>query len=139
MLETVDGTRLPARPSGKCGHSMRYLYLGLGWFFVALGVIGAFLPVMPTTIFLIIAAWCFARSSPELEAWLLAHPLFGATLRNWRERGAISKRAKLMACGMIAVSYCIYLGFRHPSPLAAVLVGLAMAAPAVYVATRPHA
>lgn len=118
---------------------MRYLYLGLGWFFVALGVIGAFLPVMPTTIFLIIAAWCFARSSPELEAWLLNHRVFGATLRNWRERGAISRRAKLMACSMIAISYGFYFGFRHPSPLAAVLVGLAMAAPAIYVATRPHA
>lgn len=118
---------------------MRYVYLGLGWFFVALGIIGAFLPIMPTTIFLIIAAWCFARSSPELEAWLLDHPMFGQTLRNWRERGAISRRAKLLACSMIAVSYAIFLVSRHPTPLAAALVGFAMAAPAIYVATRPHA
>jgi uncharacterized membrane protein YbaN (DUF454 family) len=118
---------------------MRYVYLCLGWFFVALGVVGAFLPVMPTTIFLILAAWCFARSSPELEAWLLSHPVFGTTLRNWRERGAISRRAKLLACGMILASYAFYVGYRHPSPLAATLVGLAMAAPAIYVATRPHA
>lgn len=118
---------------------MRYVYLGLGWFCVALGIVGAFLPVMPTTIFLILATWFFARSSPELEAWLLGHPLFGETLSTWRERGAISRRAKLLACGMIAVSYAIYLGLRDPSLLAAVLVGIAMAAPAVYVATRPDA
>lgn len=118
---------------------MRYVYLGLGWFFVGLGIIGAFLPVMPTTIFLIMAAWCFARSSPELEAWLLAHPLFGETLTNWRERGAISKRAKLLACGMIAFSYALFLTFSHPSLTLAITIGVVMAAPAIYVATRPHA
>lgn len=116
---------------------MRFVYLGLGWFFVALGIIGAFLPVMPTTIFLIIAAWCFARSSPELEAWLLAHPLFGAPLRNWRERGAISRRAKILACTMIALSYGMFLHFSQPGPRLAVLVLALMAAPALYVATRP--
>lgn len=118
---------------------MRYFYLGLGWFFVALGIIGAFLPVMPTTIFLIIAAWCFARSSPELEAWLLSHPVFGKTLTDWRERGAISKRAKILACSMIAVSYVLFFVFSHPSTALALGVGAVMAAPAVYVATRPHA
>ena len=117
---------------------MRFVYLGLGWFFVALGIIGAFLPVMPTTIFLILAAWCFARSSPELEAWLLAHPLFGEPLRIWRERGSISRRAKILACSMIAVSYGIFLHFSQPGPRLAILVFALMAAPALYVATRPH-
>ncbi len=116
---------------------MRFVYLGLGWFFVALGIIGAFLPVMPTTIFLILAAWCFARSSPELEAWLLAHPLFGEPLRNWRERGSISRRAKILACSMIAVSYGIFLHFSQPGPRLAVLVFVLMAAPAIFIATRP--
>ncbi len=50
---------------------------------VMLGFIGALVPLMPTTIFLILAAWFFARSSPRLEAWLMHHPRFGATLRNW--------------------------------------------------------
>lgn len=118
---------------------MRYFYLGLGWFFVALGIIGAFLPVMPTTIFLIIAAWCFARSSPELEAWLLSHPVFGKTLTDWRERGAISKRAKVLACSMIAASYAVFVTFSHPTVVLALGVGAVMAAPALYVATRPHA
>lgn len=117
---------------------MRYFYLGLGWFFVALGIIGALLPVMPTTIFLILAAWCFARSSPELEAWLLNHPLFGETLTRWRERGAIPRRAKIIACTMITASYGIFYYARQPSPKLAVAVFLLMAAPALYVATRPH-
>lgn len=116
---------------------MRFFYLALGWFFVALGIIGAFLPVMPTTIFLIVAAWCFARSSPELETWLLSHPLFGEPLRNWRERGAISRRAKIIACTMIATSYGIFLFANEPGPRLATLVFVLMAAPALYVATRP--
>ncbi len=116
---------------------MRYLYLGFGWFFVGLGIVGAFLPVMPTTIFLIIAAWCFARSSPELEAWLLAHPVFGTALRRWREKGAISRRAKLMASGMIAASYTVFLLTAHPSPRLVILVGLLMAAPVIFITTCP--
>src|SRR6187551_2804897 len=61
---------------------MRVVYFCMGCVMVALGAIGAVTPLLPTTIFLIIAAWCFARSSPRLEAWLLNHPTFGKTLRD---------------------------------------------------------
>ena len=67
----------------------RPAWLGLGLFFVLLGFIGALLPLMPTTIFLILAAGCFARSSPRLENWLLTHPHFGHHIVAWREKGAI--------------------------------------------------
>jgi hypothetical protein len=73
---------------------MRSVYLVLGFIFIALGFVGAFLPVLPTTPFLILATTCFARSSPRLESWLLSHPRFGPSLRAWRERGAIPLRAK---------------------------------------------
>ena len=69
---------------------MRWLWFAAGWLMVALGFIGAMLPVMPTTIFLIMAVGCFARSSPRFERWLLEHPQFGRPLRQWREEGAIS-------------------------------------------------
>ena len=74
---------------------MRVVYFCMGWVMVALGVIGAVTPLLPTTIFLIAAAGCFARSSPRLEAWLLDHPRFGKPLRDWRAAGAISRPAKL--------------------------------------------
>lgn len=62
---------------------MRWLWFCAGWLMVALGFIGALLPVMPTTIFLIAAAGCFARSSPRFERWLLDHPRFGPPLVAW--------------------------------------------------------
>ena len=76
---------------------MRHLYLALGFVFVALAVAGVVLPVLPTTPFLIVAAGCFARSSPRLERRLLAHPRFGPALLAWRERRAIPRKAKFLA------------------------------------------
>ncbi|AYD02030.1 YbaN family protein [Neorhizobium sp. NCHU2750] len=116
---------------------MRYVFLCLGWLFVALGVIGAFLPVMPTTPFLLLAVACFARSSPRLEAWLMNHKTFGPSLRNWRERGAISKRAKIMAISLMSVSYVGFWFGSHPAPWLAILVAACMIGPAIFMLTRP--
>jgi len=120
---------------GKVG---RTGFLALGCLMLALGIIGAFLPVMPTTIFLILAAWCFARSSPRLEAWLLNHPRFGPGLRRWREEGAVPRRAKLMACLGMAIGYCVFFVGAQPGPLLAAVVALFMLGSAVYVVSRPE-
>jgi uncharacterized protein len=81
----------------------RPLYLVGGLLSVSFGVIGAFLPIVPTVPFLLLAAFCFARSNPEWEARLLNHPQYGAQLRDWRERRAISRPAKLAAVGAMSV------------------------------------
>lgn len=75
----------------------RPLWLAGGLTCVALGAIGAVLPIMPTVPFLLLAAFCFARSNPEWEQRLLNHPRYGKSLREWRERRAISRPAKLAA------------------------------------------
>jgi uncharacterized membrane protein YbaN (DUF454 family) len=113
------------------------LWLVLGITFVALGFIGAFLPLMPTTIFLILAVGCFARSSPRLEAWLLAHPRFGKTLRAWREDGAIAPRAKIMACSGIAIGYALFWWAVRPSVAVDLIVAVFMAACAIFIVSRP--
>lgn len=87
----------------------RRLYLSAGFASVALGAVGAFLPLLPTVPFLILAAFCFARSSPALEARLLNHPHYGASLVAWREKGIVSRHAKLSATAAFAAS--IVVGF----------------------------
>jgi len=104
---------------------------------VALGFIGALLPVMPTTIFLIFAAACFSHSSPRFEKWLLDHRWFGPPIRSWRANGAIPTRAKWFAIVSMAGGYAIMMVTARPPLWGALLVAAALVACAIYVATRP--
>lgn len=115
----------------------RWVWLVAGLACVALGFIGAFVPLMPTTVFLIMAAACFARSSPRLEAWLLEHPRFGPTLRAWRKEKAIPRVGKIMACLGMAVGMSLFWWGAHPHWPLLLLVGGAIGACAAYVVTRP--
>lgn len=131
-------TASPQPPRGPLGHVSRAAWAGLGLAFVVLGFIGALLPLMPTTIFLILAAGCFARSSPRLEAWLLDHPHFGSTLRAWREEGAIRPRAKLMACSGIVIGYTLFWWGGRPGLVIDLVVGVVMAGCAAFILSRPN-
>lgn len=102
-----------------------------------LGVIGAFLPILPTTPFMILAAGCFARSSPRLEAWLLSHPVFGPMLRDWRERGAIPQRAKMAAVVGCVFGYALFWFGTEPTAVLKIMVALLMLTGLAYVFSRP--
>lgn len=117
----------------------RWVFLGLGWFFVAVGVVGAFLPLLPTTPFLLLALACFTRSSPRLEAWLMNHPRFGKPLRDWRRNGAISRKAKLAAVGLMAASYAVFFFGTSPPLWRALLVAAILSASSLFIVTRPDA
>ena len=84
--------------SGIMDHSRRALWCLAGTIFLAIGLIGAVVPLMPTTVFLILAAACFARGSERAHHWLTHHRLFGPSIRDWFERGAIGRKAKIFAC-----------------------------------------
>ncbi|WP_447725695.1 YbaN family protein [Sphingomonas koreensis] len=116
---------------------VRASWLLLGFLCVGLGFVGVFVPLMPTTIFIILGAACFARSSPRLEGWLLGHSRFGPTLQAWREEGAIPPRAKRMACVGMAIGYTLFwIGARPGIPIA-LTVGAMMAGSAAWIVTRP--
>lgn len=115
----------------------RPLYVVAGVVLTALGIIGAFVPVMPTTIFLILAAACFARSSPRLEAWLVNHPKWGPSIRAWRENGAIPRRIKFIAIGSMVISFAI-LAIVHMPTLWLSITGAVLLACALFVGTRPE-
>lgn len=117
---------------------LRLVFLGLGLLFTALGVIGAFVPLMPSTIFLIIAAWFFARSSARLEAWLLGHRRFGPILVAWRREGAIPRRAKILACMGMALGLLIFTLTVHVSLWVTLAVYAAILACAAFVVSRPE-
>jgi uncharacterized protein len=89
----------------------RHFFLASGWLSLGLGAIGAFLPLLPTVPFVILAAFCFARSSPRLEQWLLTHPVFGAHIVAWRDKGAISRKGKMAALFAFAFSIIMALLF----------------------------
>lgn len=82
----------------------------LGTLCVALGIIGIFLPIMPTTPFLLLAAALYCRNSDKMYAWLLNHRFLGSYIRNFREHKAIPMRIKIMATSLMAVMilYCIF-------------------------------
>lgn len=117
---------------------MRLLFLLLGWLFVGLGIAGAFLPILPTTPFLLLAVACFARSSPKLEAWLIEHPRLGPPLKNWRREGAISRRAKVAAVTLMTASYAVFWFGTSPPLWRAMIVAAVMILPAIFVVTRPE-
>ncbi|WP_402718795.1 TonB family protein [Janthinobacterium rivuli] len=115
----------------------RWAWTGAGMLMVALGVIGAMLPVMPTTIFLILALACFSRASPRLEHWLLHHPRFGAPLRQWREHRAVSRRGKVLACLGMAIGF-VAMCLGHPPRWVIVLVATMEIAVIIYLLRRPE-
>ncbi|OOG25155.1 hypothetical protein B1C78_06985 [Thioalkalivibrio denitrificans] len=114
----------------------RWIYIIVGWLFTGLGIIGAFLPVMPTTPFLLVAVWAFSKSSPRLEQWLLNHPRFGPTLRDWHEHGAIGRGVKVVAITAMAASVPMLYSMTNNMVVIA-LHGTLVTLTAVFILSRP--
>lgn len=89
--------------------AMKSLLAVLGVVSLSLGVAGIFLPLLPTTPFLLLAAWAFVRSSPRLYAWLINHPHLGEYIRNFRENHAIPLRVKVVSVSLVwlTIGFCI--------------------------------
>jgi uncharacterized membrane protein YbaN (DUF454 family) len=114
----------------------RYLWLMLGLASTGCGIIGAVLPLVPTTPFLLLAAFAFARSSPRFHGWLINHPRFGPLILNWQRNGSIDPTSKRLALlvmgGALLSSWLIGLSAGVLGAQAAVL-----AASAIFILTRP--
>lgn len=118
----------PGNPTGPVSATgvRRWLYVGVGLVFVGLGLIGAFVPVLPTTPFLLLASWAFVRSEPRLHRWLLDLPGCGPLVREWEERRTVSRGAKRAAYVTVAAAIGLSLAFGNLSgPLIALLLVLA--------------
>lgn len=82
----------------------KYLWIGLGWLTLGLAIIGIALPVLPTTPFLLLAAFFFSKGSPRIHQWILNHRWFGPPIRDWQAGMGISLKAKISAIGLMWVS-----------------------------------
>lgn len=89
----------------------KIILLTLGHFFLALGIIGAFLPVLPTTPFLLLAAYFYSKSSEKIHSWLMNHKYLGPSLKDWHERGVIGIKSKWIATIMLG----LVIGWRIPT------------------------
>lgn len=120
----------------------RSLFLILGWFFVGLGFIGYFVPLMPSTIFFILALGCFKKGSPRFERWLLNNRLVGPTLRDWQETRSLRRQTKVVAIVAIWVfilASCGVVWLRSAQAVQFLLIPLLIAlavALTVFLATR---
>ncbi|HDL6963058.1 TPA: DUF454 family protein [Yersinia enterocolitica] len=87
----------------------RWLLIALGWLAVVLATLGVVLPLLPTTPFLLLAAWCFARSSPRFHHWLLYRSWFGSYIRTWQQHRALPPGAKWKAILVTVLTFAISL------------------------------
>lgn len=83
---------------------VKWVWLTLGWIAVGIGGIGVVIPGLPTTVFMVFAAWCFSKSSPRFERWLLELPGIGPMISDYRDGLGMPKRAKISTLAMITVS-----------------------------------
>lgn len=115
---------------------LRFAWLILGWFALGFGAVGVVLPLLPTTPFVLLAAFAFAKGSPRMRHWLVNHRIFGSMIRDWEAHGAIARRYKILACCMMVAA--LIGGYLANIPLPVFIIQLlALSGAATYVLTRP--
>jgi uncharacterized membrane protein YbaN (DUF454 family) len=124
-VEQVGKVELDPEMRGRASRGTRLILLAGGHLCLGLGLVGLVVPVMPTTIFLIGAAACYARASATLHRWLLGHRVFGPVLADWQVHRAMSVRSKVAATGAIVLAFGVTLAVAVEPPwLRAVVVTL---------------
>lgn len=115
---------------------LRWLLIAFGWLMIGVGIVGIFVPVMPTTVFLIAALWAFSRSSEKFQKWLWTHPLFGPPVRNWYLHKVIPVRGKVLAVIVMTLSFVYVAVWVAQDWQLPVIIGAVMLPAALYIVTR---
>ncbi|MDQ7991024.1 MAG: YbaN family protein [Candidatus Dactylopiibacterium sp.] len=132
ILPADDALPVPPPPS-----RWRFAWLLVAWASLAMGLVAIVIPGIPTTEFILLAAWAASKSSPRLHAWLCRHRLFGPMIRNWHDGRRVMRRAKL--CASLAMSVCLVgMAWFVPHRWLVVLATLGMAAGAAWLWRRPE-
>lgn len=118
---------------------LRWLLMAGGFLSLGIGALGVILPVLPTTVFVLIAAGCFARSSPRFYHWLLANRVFGPLIRDWRQSRSVPLRAKITAVVMIALVGGATIIWFIDALWLRLLLAVILTSVATWLVTRPTA
>lgn len=115
---------------------MRLIWTAFGCVALVLGLIGVVLPVLPTTPFVLLAAFAFSKGSPRLRHWLVTHKTFGPIIADWEANGAIARPYKILACSLMALAFAasLYAGF---STKILIIQAICLTGAATYILTRP--
>jgi len=116
----------------------RLAWSGLACGCIGLGTLGLVLPLLPTTPFLLVAAWAAAKGSPRLASWLWQHRHLGPVLQAWQQEGAVPRRAKRLAAALLLLSWAL-LWLSGAPAWALATTALLFAGVAGFVLTRPDA
>ena len=116
---------------------MRPLLFTLGWLLFGLGFVGVFVPVLPTTPFMLLALWCFSRSSDRFHEWLYTHKHFGPPLQSWQEHRVVPLKAKFIAVSFMIGSLVYVFMFSSTPVWAQALMLASMAFGAWFILTKP--
>jgi uncharacterized membrane protein YbaN (DUF454 family) len=122
-------------PTYLCG-PMRHIMFGFGLLCTAIGIAGLILPILPGTVFLLIAVWAFSRSSERFHLWLYNHPRFGTGVRNWHRHRVIPTRAKIAAVSFMVLSLAIVWHTYLDQPMVPIIVGATLAVVSLWIVTR---
>lgn len=115
---------------------VRLFWMAGGLLSLAAGIIGIALPLLPTTPFLLLAAYCFARGSKRLHDWLVHHPRLGPPIHDWQRHGAISRRAKQLA--MASIVAVLGLSYLFGAPTRVIIIQIVvLSAVSLFILTRP--
>lgn len=127
----------PPSPGEERPARFRLAFLALGCVCVGLGTLGMFLPLLPTTPFLLVALWAFSRSSRRFHHWLFTHPRFGPRLQDWERHGTVPVKVKATALSAMAVSFALLAFVARVKWPVLVLAGGVMLVGAAYILSRP--
>mgnify|MGYP002087464505 CR=1 FL=1 len=127
---------MPAE-AGLMRRCARLAWVGCGWLSLALGLVGIFLPLLPTTPFILLAAFCFSKGSPQLHRWLCSTKVAGKTIRDWELHGVIRPQAKRLATVMMLLLISYPMFFMGVPPLLSALMAGTTGAGLAFIWSRP--
>ena len=116
---------------------MKPLYFSLAWLFFVIGILAIFVPVIPTTPFMILALWAFSKSSERFHHWLYHHRLFGPPLQHWHQYRVIPLVAKIFAIFFMSVSFLYLVLYSGINSWIIVSAGIFILIAAVYILSKP--